>query len=61
METEEQKILREFQTLISDLRIAKGKGDQRSEDARYVAIVITEIEKSLAYYKFFVVDRGMFS
>lgn len=47
-----QDILNTFGNLLADLKTLKG--DMRSEEARYIAIVITETEKALGMFNTFV-------
>lgn len=47
-----QDVLVQFGNLLADLKTLRG--DMRSEEARYIAIVITETEKALALFNTFV-------
>jgi hypothetical protein len=47
-----QDILIQFGELVAKLKTLKG--DMRSEEARYIAITITEVEKALGMFNTFV-------
>lgn len=47
-----KRILIQFGELLTELKTLKG--DMRSEEARYIAITITETEKALALFNTFV-------
>lgn len=47
-----KRILIQFDELIAELKTLKG--DMRSEEARYIAITITETEKALGLFNTFV-------
>lgn len=46
------RILIQFGDLLTELKTLKG--DMRSEEARYIAITITEVEKGLGIFNTFV-------
>ena len=50
------EVLNGLEASLRFLRSAKP--DERSELARRYAVAITEYEKSLAFFKFYVVDQG---
>lgn len=47
-----QDILIQFGELLTQLKTLKG--DMRSEEARYIAIVITDVERALGMFNTFV-------
>jgi len=47
-----QRILIQFGELLTELKTLKG--DMRSEEARYIAITITEVEKAMGLFNTFV-------
>lgn len=55
-EERNKEILRGMEAMLRRLRDAKPK--ERSELARRYAVAITEYEKSLAFFKFYVVDQA---
>lgn len=55
MKTREEEILDKMQSLIDDLDELTPK--ERGEIGRYYHVVITEMEKVLAYFKTYIADR----
>ena len=47
-----QRILIQFGELLTELKTPKG--DMRTEEARYIAITITEVEKAMGLFNTFV-------
>lgn len=47
-----KRILNQFDELVTELKTLKG--DMRSEEARYIAITITDVERALGMFNTFV-------